>query len=194
MNNPIRRLGVIGMVLMLALLANLTYVQVVEAPDLRSDPLNPRVLIEQYSSPRGQISADGRSLAASTSTSDPLKYLRRYPDGAEYAPVTGYFSQIYGATGLEGASGSLLDGSDDRLLFHRLGDLLTGRNPTPGDVVTTIDPRMQDVAYQDMTRRGYTGAVVAIQPSTGAILAMVSTPSFDPNPLASYDGTAQKQA
>lgn len=194
MNNPIRRLGVVGMILVLALLANLTYVQVVEAPGLRSDQRNPRVVIAEYSSPRGQISAGGRLLAASVTTSDSLKYLRQYPNGAEYAPVTGYFSRIYGTTGLERASGSVLDGSDDRLLFHRLSDLVSGRSPTPGNVVTTIDPHMQDVAYQDMTAKGYAGAVVAIQPSTGAILAMVSTPSFDPGPLASHDGTAQKSA
>lgn len=194
MNNPIRRVGVFGMILILALLANLTYVQVVEAPDLRGDPRNPRVLIEEYSTPRGRISADGRLLAASVPTSDRLKFLRQYPNGAEYAPVTGYFSQIYGTSGLERAAGSVLDGSDDRLLFHRLTDLVSGRTPTPGNVVTTIDPHMQDVAYQDMTRQGYAGAVVAIQPSTGAILAMVSTPSFDPNPLASHDAATQKKA
>ena len=194
MNNPIRRVGVFGMVLILALLANLTYVQVVEAPGLRGDPRNPRVLIEEYSNPRGQISAGGRLLAASVPTTDGLKYLRQYPDGPEYAPVTGYFSQIYGTTGLERSTGSVLDGSDDRLLFHRLTDLVSGRTPTPGNVVTTIDPHMQDVAYQDMTRKGYAGAVVAIQPSTGAILAMVSTPSFDPNPLASHDAATQKKA
>lgn len=194
MNTPIRRVGVFGMILILALLANLTYVQVVEAPNLRGDPRNPRVLIEEYSNPRGQISAAGRLLAASVPTSDSLKYLRQYPSAAEYAPVTGYFSRTYGTTGLERAAGSVLDGSDDRLLFHRLTDIVSGRNPTPGNVVTTIDPHMQDVAYQDMTSKGYAGAVVAIQPSTGAILAMVSTPSFDPGLLASHDYAAQKKA
>jgi peptidoglycan glycosyltransferase len=194
MNTPIRRVGVVGMLLVLALLVNLTYVQVVEAPGLRSDPRNPRVLIAEYSNPRGQISAAGRLLAVSVPTSDALKYRRQYAQGAEYAPVTGYFSQLYGATGLERYAGAVLDGSDDRLLFHRLTDLVSGRTPTPGNVVTTIDPHMQDVAYQDMTRKGYAGAVVAIQPSTGAILAMVSTPSFDPGPLASHDVATQKKA
>jgi peptidoglycan glycosyltransferase len=194
MNTPIRRLGVVGMILILALLANLTWVQVVEAPGLRTDARNPRLLIAEYSKPRGQISADGMLLASSTPTSDSLKYLRQYPNGAEYAPVTGYFSQLYGSTGLERASDAVLNGSDDRLLFHRISDLVSGRDPTPGNVVTTIDPHMQDVAYQDMTSKGYSGAVVAIQPSTGAILAMVSTPSFDPAPLASHDAAVQKKA
>nr|WP_211176720.1 penicillin-binding protein 2 [Pseudonocardia acidicola] len=176
------------------LFANLTYVQVIKASDYRNDPRNPRVLIAEYSHPRGQISAAGRLLASSSPTRDSLRYLRQYPNGPMYAPVTGYFSPTYGATGLERAAGPVLDGSDPRLFFHRLSDLVTGRDPTPGNVVTTIDPRMQQVAYQDMAGRGYAGSVVAIQPSTGAILTMVSTPSYDPSPLASHDPATQRQA
>nr|WP_211177165.1 penicillin-binding protein 2 [Pseudonocardia acidicola] len=182
------------MALIVALVANLTYVQVVKGSDYANDPRNPRVLIAEYSNPRGQISADGQLLASSTPTNDALKYLRQYPNGPAFAPVTGYFSQSYGTAGLERAGDPVLAGSDPRLFFRRISDMITGRSPTAGNVVTTINPQMQQVAYNDMAQKHYAGAVVAIEPSTGAILTMVSTPSFDPNPLASHDPAVQKQA
>lgn len=80
------------------------------------------------------------------------------------------------------------------MLFHRLSDLFAGRSRTPGNVVTTIVPAMQQIAYQDMAAKGYTGSVVAIEPSTGAIQALVSTPSFDPGPLASHGVGVQDRA
>ncbi|MHA6792084.1 peptidoglycan D,D-transpeptidase FtsI family protein [Pseudonocardia bannensis] len=193
MNGALRRVGVAMMALMVILLASQTYVQVVKGADYRDDPRNRRVQLAEYSQPRGQISADGQLLASSSPTDDSFRYLREYPNGPAFAPVTGYFSRSHGSSGLERAAGPVLNGSDPRLLFHRLSDLLTGGTPTPGNVVTTIDPHVQQVAYDAMTRKGHTGAVVAIQPSTGAILGMVSTPSFDPNPLASHDAGVQKK-
>ncbi len=194
MNTPVRRIAVAVMAMILLLFANLTWVQVVKASTYRDDPRNQRVLLAEYSRERGQISAGGQVLASSTATTDRLKYQRSYPAGPEYAPLTGYFSSIYGSSGIEHASDSVLNGSDDRLFVRRLSDLVTGRDPSGGNVVLTIDPAAQKVAYDLLTKNHYAGAVVAIQPSTGAILAMASTPSFDPNPLASHDQTTQKNA
>jgi peptidoglycan glycosyltransferase len=193
-NTPVRRIAIAVMAMVLLLFANLTYVQVVKAGDYRNDPRNQRVLLAEYSRQRGQISADGQVLASSSETNDRLRYLRQYPDGPEYAPITGYYSVIYGSSGIERASDAVLNGSDDRLFGRRLSDLVTGRDPSGGNVVLTIDPTVQQVAYDQLTRKHYAGAVVALQPATGAVLAMASTPSFDPNPLASHNTDEQKKA
>ena len=197
MNTPLRRVSLAVMVLVLLLLGQATWIQVVKADEYRADPRNARVLLDEYARQRGQISAGGEVLAQSVQSPDPgdrLRYLRQYTDGPTYAPVTGYYSQIYGAGGMERAMDPVLNGTDDRLFVRRISDAVTGRDPAGGNVVLSIDPRLQRAAYEAMTSRGYQGAVVAIRPQTGEILAMVSTPSYDPNPLASHSGTVQQNA
>jgi peptidoglycan glycosyltransferase len=193
-NTPVRRVAIAVMVMVLLLMGNLTYVQVVQAGDYRSDPRNQRVLLAEYSRKRGQISAEGQILASSTETDDRLRYLRQYSDGPMYAPVTGYYSITYSSSGIERAADAVLNGSDDRLFARRLSDLITGRDPSGGNVVLTLDPEVQRTAYEQLTERGYTGSVVALRPQTGEILGMVSTPSFDPNELASHDAEARMSA
>ena len=194
MNTPVRRVAIAVMAMILLLMGNLTYVQVVQAGDYRSDPRNQRVLLAEYSRKRGQINAENQILASSTETDDRLRYLRQYADGPVYAPVTGYYSVTYSSSGIERAADEVLNGSDDRLFGRRLSDLITGRDPSGGNVVLTLDPQVQQTAYDELTERGYTGSVVALRPQTGEILAMVSTPSFDPNPLASHDAEERKAA
>ncbi|MFI5778456.1 peptidoglycan D,D-transpeptidase FtsI family protein [Nocardia sp. NPDC051570] len=195
MNTPLRRVAMAVMLMIVALLLNATYVQVIKADSLRNDPRNSRVLLDEYSRQRGQISAGGTVLASSIATDDRYKYLRAYPtDPAAYAPVTGFYSMQYGSTGLERAEDSVLNGSDSQLFGRRLIDLVSGRDPRGGNVVTTINPIMQKVAYDQLTSKGYTGSVVAIEPSTGRILTMVSTPSYDPNRLSGHDGAKGTQA
>ncbi|WP_328389712.1 peptidoglycan D,D-transpeptidase FtsI family protein [Nocardia sp. NBC_00416] len=195
MNTPLRRVAMAVMAMIVALLLNATYVQVIKADDYRADPRNSRVLLDEYSRQRGQISAGGAVLASSVATDDRYKYLRVYPtDPQAYAPVTGFYSMQYGSTGLERAEDPVLNGSDGQLFGSRLVDLVSGRDPRGGNVVTTIDPAMQQVAYNELTSKGYTGSVVAIEPSTGKILTMVSTPSYDPNLLSGHDGAQGTQA
>ena len=194
MNTSVRRIAIAVMAMIVLLMANLTYVQVVKADDYRNNAGNQRVLLAEYSRKRGQISAGGQVLASSTPSDDRLQYQREYPDGPVFAPITGYYSVIYNSSGIERASDAVLNGSDDRLFGRRLSDLITGRDPSGGNVVLTIDPAVQQVAYDQLTRKGYTGSVVAIRPSSGEILAMASTPSFDPNPLASHSTDEQKAA
>jgi peptidoglycan glycosyltransferase len=193
-NTPVRRIAIAVMVMILLLMTNLTYVQVVKAGDYRNDPRNQRVLLAEYSRKRGQISAEGQVLASSVETDDRLRYQRQYSDGPVYGPVTGYYSVIYGSSGIERAADSVLNGSDDRLFGRRLSDLITGRDPSGGNVVLTLDPVVQQTAYDQLQRKGYAGAVVALRPQTGEILAMASTPSFDPNPLASHNSEQQNSA
>ncbi|MDQ3761463.1 MAG: penicillin-binding protein 2 [Actinomycetota bacterium] len=194
MNTPLRRVALAVMGMIVLLLANTTYIQVVSADTYRTDPRNRRVLLDEYSRQRGQIIAGGLALASSEETGGQLRFLRTYLNGPLYAPVTGYYSLRYGAGGTENAMDSVLNGSDDRLFVRRLSDLITGRDPSGASVELTINPAVQRAAYEQLTRRRYTGAVVAIKPSTGEILAMASTPSYDPNRLSVHDSTQQEVA
>lgn len=195
MNTPLRRVAVAVMVMIVALLVNATIIQVVQADHYRNDPRNSRILLDEYARQRGQISARGTVLASSVATDDRYKYLRTYPtDPSAYAPATGFYSIQNGSTGLEKAEDSVLNGSDSQLFGQRLIDMVSGRDPRGGNVLTTLDPVMQKVAYDQLTAKGFTGSVVAIEPSTGKILTMVSTPSYDPNELAGHDGAATTEA
>ncbi|MBJ7291758.1 penicillin-binding protein 2 [Williamsia sp.] len=199
MNIPIRRVVIAVMVMVVALLASATYVQVFKADNLRADSRNQRVLLDEYSRQRGQITAGQEVIAQSVPTDDRLKYLRVYPGkyAPAFAPVTGFYSFQYGSAGIEQSNDSILNGNDDRLFGQRFLDMFSGRDPRGGNVVTTINPRLQKVAYDAMNSGcsgGCRGSVVAIAPNTGAILAMVSTPSYDPNKLTSHDATVRENA
>ncbi|MFD2418046.1 peptidoglycan D,D-transpeptidase FtsI family protein [Amycolatopsis pigmentata] len=196
MNKPMRRIGITMIVMVMLLLANITYIQVVKADSYRTDSRNRRVLLDEYSRERGSIvsQADGQVLAGVQATDDKLKFQRRYLDGPLYATVTGYYSRRYGSGGLERAEDDILNGSDPRLFVRRLSDMVTGRDPRGGNVQLTINPAVQTALYQMMTQRNYTGAAVAMNPKTGEILGLVSTPSYDPNRLATHDDEAQQKA
>jgi penicillin-binding protein A len=194
MNTPLRRVGLAMLAMVVLLLANATYIQVVKADSYREDSRNRRVLLEEYSRQRGKIlTSDEVIIANVKSTNDRLQYQRTYSNGPMYAPVTGFYSVRYGSTGLESVENEILNGSDDRLFVRRLSDLITGRDPRGGNIVTTINSKVQQAAYDSMMASGFTGAVVAIKPDDGQILAMVTTPSYDPSGLASPDGSVQQQ-
>lgn len=198
MNASLRRISVTVMALIVLLLINATMTQVFAADSLRADPRNQRVLLDEYSRQRGQIVAGGQLLAYSAATDNRYRFLRVYPNPAVYAPVTGFYSLRYSSTGLERAEDPLLNGSDERLFGRRLADFFTGRDPRGANVDTTIKPRVQQAAW-DAMQQGCggppcKGAVVALEPSTGRILAMVSSPSYDPNLLSSHDPEVQAQA
>jgi peptidoglycan glycosyltransferase len=191
-NHPLRNVAIAVLVMFAALLVNSNIVQVGEASSLRANPHNVRVLYGDYSHQRGPIVAGGTDVARSVKTNDSLKYLRTYPGGPAYAPITGYYSLVYQASGIEQAENPILAGSDDRLFFKRLSDEITGRTPQGGSVDLTINPAAQRAAYSGLAAapsfRGVrAGAVVALDPSTGAILALASYPSYDPSVLTSHN-------
>ncbi|NJP43038.1 peptidoglycan D,D-transpeptidase FtsI family protein [Actinacidiphila epipremni] len=191
MNKPLRRVAVFCGLLVLALLLRVNYVQFVQAGQLANDPKNRRVAINQYAQPRGDIIVDGKAITGHTETTgSDFKYKRTYTDGAMWAPVTGHASQAYGTTFLEGVEDKFLTGDDDRLFFNRTIDLLTGKQRQGGNVVTTLNPKAQKAAFTGLGDKK--GAVVALDPQTGAILAMASTPSYDPSTIAGNSLTDQK--
>ena len=193
MNKPIRRVAIACLLMFAILLVNDNLVQFADAKSLRNKPGNTRVLYQQFDRKRGDIvTASGVTIATSTPTHDAQKYLRSYPapNGPMYAPVTGFYAPLtFGATAVESAENSILAGSDDRLFnVSQLRNLITGRTPQGGSVVLTIDPALQQAAYTALGSRK--GAVVAVDPSTGAIVALVSSPSYDPNLLSPHGPAA----
>ena len=189
MNRPIRNIAVACLVLFLALIINANYVQFVEADSLNSKNGNRRVINEEFSRDRGSILVDGKPVAESVKSRDEYRFQRKYPDGELYAPMTGYFSYIFGRSAVESTQNDVLSGSDDRLFVNRVVDLVSNKQPKGGSVELTIDPLAQKAASEGLERLGdkTKGAVAAIDPRTGAVLAMVTQPSYDPNQLASHD-------
>ena len=191
MNKPLRRVAVFCGLLVLALLARVNYVQFVQADQLSNDIHNRRVAINQYAQPRGDIIVDGKAVTGhTTTTGSDFKYKRTYVDGPMWAPVTGFASQAFGTTMLEGVEDKFLTGNDDRLFFNRTIDLLTGKEKKGGNVVTTLNAKAQKAAFDGLGDKK--GAVAAIDPRTGAILAMASTPSYDPGSFAGNSTTDSK--
>ena len=186
MNAPIRRLSVVVALLFTTLLVSSTWIQFVQAKELQERPDNRRTLLATYARERGQILVDGSPVARSVPVDDELKWLRTYPQGRLYSHVTGYYSFTYGpGGGLESAENPLLSGQSDKLFYRRVSDMVTGRKPAGASLELTLNPRAQAAAARALGDQR--GAVVALDPSTGAILAMVSNPDYDPAALTSHD-------
>ncbi|MEV5104222.1 peptidoglycan D,D-transpeptidase FtsI family protein [Streptomyces massasporeus] len=195
MNKPLRRIAIFCGLLVLALLVRDNWIQYVQADELRTDKNNRRVTIERYASPRGDIIVDGKPITGSAESSgSDFRFKRTYKDGPMWAPVTGYASQAFGASQLENLEDGILTGNDDRLFFRNTLDMLTGKKQQGGNVVTTLNAAAQKAAYNGLMRQGGKGAVAALDPSTGKILALASYPSYDPSSFAgnstSKDGGA----
>ena len=184
MNKSIRQVMVFILVLIVLLLANLTWVQAFRTETYAQNPLNSRQFLEEKSRPRGQISAGGEILARSELGDDGY-YSRIYDAYPEaYAPVEGYLSDIYGASGLERSQNDILNGSDPSLFASRAMDTITGRGQQGANLELTLIPEAQITAYEALADNGYVGSIVAMRPTTGENLAVASTPSYDPNDVA----------
>ncbi|WP_028045916.1 penicillin-binding protein 2 [Cellulomonas sp. URHE0023] len=192
MNTPLRRLATVVMAMFLVLIGSATWVQYLQADKLNNDTRNVRGLYREYGNARGPIVVGGNAIALSTPVDDPYGYQRQYADGSTYSAVTGFYSIVNGKSELENAANAELTGRGDQLFFSRIRDLITGRKPEGAAVETTINAAAQAAAVAGLGDQQ--GAVVAIEPSTGKILALASTPGFDPNALATHDTVAASAA
>ncbi|MER6824920.1 penicillin-binding protein 2 [Streptosporangium sp. NPDC000563] len=184
MNGPLKRAAFACLLMFGLLMINVNYLQAVRAEDLRDDSRNTRNFFARYEVERGRITAGDKILAESIDTGDSeFRFQRRYPEGKVYAPITGFFAPE-SERDMERAENSLLDGSSADLLIRRSIDLFTAKQTKGANVDLTINPRAQEAAYKALGESGKKGALVAIEPKTGAILAMVSIPTYDPNLLS----------
>ena len=194
MNKSLRQLFNAVIVLFVILGISSTLIMVVRANSLNADSRNMRALYHEYAAPRGAILAsDGTVMAMSDPIDDSFQYQRKYMNGNVYAPVTGYYSITSPADrGIEASRDRLLSGQSDSLWMDRAKSLFTGTQNKGASIETSINPRMQETAYRMLD--GMSGSVVAIEPSTGRILAMVSTPSYDPGALTGHDSSDASRA
>jgi len=188
MNRELKRVSTVVLLMFVSLFISSSVIQVVTSDSLQADGRNVRTLYASYSAERGPILVEGVPVAESVPADDEFKFLRVYPEGKLYAPVTGYLTLNQGNTGLENSLNDYLSGSSNDQFFDQVNSILTGKNPTGAAVETTLDRVVQQAAWDALG--DYKGAVIAIEPKTGRILAMVSKPTFDPNELAVHD-TAQ---
>lgn len=192
MNKPLRHVWLVVAVIFLLLFGSTTYFQVIRQNALQADGRNMRTVYNEFNRHRGPLVVGGEAIASSTPSQDQYGYQRSYTDGPMYAPATGYYSVLYGFSGIERAQNETLSGESDALFFQRITDTLAGREPRGASVELTLNPAAQRAAWKAM--KDQRGAVVALDPSTGAILAMVSAPSYDPNALASHDISAVQKS
>jgi peptidoglycan glycosyltransferase len=194
MNPAIRKVGVGLILLLLVLVGQLTYLQIVDANNLNNNPHNVRTLLQNANRPRGDIlTADGTVVAHSVAVNDgtEFKYLREYPTAGLFSQVVGYQSFIFGSTGVENTYNSDLTGKSLQVQLHSLGDLLSGTQGT-GTVVLSLRNDLQRAAQQALGLQH--GSVVMLDVQTGNVLAMYSNPTYDPNPLVVHNSQSAQGA
>lgn len=185
MTKELRRVGVLLLAMFLALFGSATYVQAIDADNLAQDGRNVRAIFASYSAERGPILVDGLPIAESIPVEGELPFIRQYTNGPLFAPITGFFSLDQGTAGVEGAMNDVLSGQANSQWLEQLEALITGSSPQGAAVSLTVSGAGQQAAYDALGDQQ--GAVIALDAETGEILVMASTPTYDPNALASHD-------
>lgn len=189
MTKELKRLSILVLLMFIALFVSTSVIQVVQSESLAQDSRNTRALYDSYRVQRGSIIVDGSAIALSVASNDVYSWQRVYTDAAMWAPVTGYINPALGSsTGIEQSMNQELSGTASSQFLTRIESIFTGQPQQGSNVVLSLNAAAQKAAYDALG--GLQGAVVAIEPKTGRILAMVSTPSFDTNQLASHDTAA----
>ncbi|MCC9054871.1 penicillin-binding protein 2 [Microbacterium sp. F2E] len=189
MTRELKRLSIIMVVMFFGLFGATSWIQVVQAQTLAENPENRRTLYDSFEVQRGSIIAGDEVIASSVPIDDIYSWQRQYADAPMWAPVTGYINPVLqSATGIEQAMNRELSGTASSQFLSRVDQIITGQPPRGSNVLLTLDPALQRVATEALG--SYQGAVVAIEPSTGRVLAMVTSPSYDTNTLAVHDSAA----
>ena len=185
MTRQIRALGIGLMVCFALLFVQLNRLTVFQAAELNDNPNNTRDILRDFSQPRGSVStADGVVIAQSVASGDRFEFQREYPEGDLFAHITGYFSFTLGSSGVEKTYNDELAGRTIDLSLQEVGDLFVDEERV-GNLTLSVQADLQRIAAEQLGARE--GSVVALDPRTGEVLAMVSYPSFDPNLLANHD-------
>ncbi|MBT5088728.1 MAG: penicillin-binding protein 2, partial [Micrococcales bacterium] len=184
MNRQVRRVGLALTVMFIALFAIASSIQVVRTQSLYQDARNVRAAYETYKTQRGSILVGQEEVVVSGAVNDQYRFLREY-DSVLYSPVVGFFSVFTGSAGIERSMNSLLAGQSSAQFFEQINALLDGNPVTGAAVELSLDPELQRAAWDALGNRK--GAVVALEPATGRILAMVSKPTFDANLLSGHE-------
>lgn len=193
MTKEIRRLSMVMLAMFLVLFVSTSWIQVVQADTLGENTLNRRALYDSYEIQRGSIIASGSAIASSVPSGDVYSWQRVYNDPDMWAHVTGYLNPVLGsATGIELAMNQDLSGTGGSQFFGRIEQIFTGQQPQGSNVVLSLDAGVQRAAYDALGDNE--GGIVAIEPATGRILAMVSSPGYDSNLLASHDTASVQSA
>jgi peptidoglycan glycosyltransferase len=193
MNHALRRIALVVLAMFLLLMISVNYVQAFQPSSLAVQRGNARIFSQQYQFQRGSIlTADNKTIAESVHVKGIYSYQRSYPDPATYAPVTGYDS-LYSATGIEKTEDKFLSGSAPQLTVHNLIDLVTGKPKRGATVQLTINSAAQAVAYNALKETGLPSGAVALDPKTGAVLALASYPTFNPNKYATFNSAQLKR-
>lgn len=182
MNRQLKQVTRLVFAMFLVLLLALTIIQFFAADSLQADARNQRTMKNSFAIERGPILVAGEPVAVSEPTDNEYKFTRVYTQGPLYAAVTGYFSRYQGATGIEAAMNRELSGEASSMFLERINRIISGQPPQGSAVELTLNPAVQEVATAALD--GVNGAIVALDPKTGKVLAMVSTPSYDPNLLS----------
>jgi len=190
MTKELRRLSILMLLMFFALFASTSWIQVINADALAENPENKRALYDSYEVQRGSIIAGGAAIASSVRSNDIFSWQRVYTDAEMWGHVTGWINPALGAphTGIESAMNQALSGTSGSQFFSRIERIITGQPPRGSNVVLTLDPTVQRAAFEALG--SLQGAVIAIDPGSGRVLAMVSSPDFDTNQLAVHDAAA----
>ena len=187
MTKELRRLSILMLVMFLALFASTSWIQVIQTDELAANSANRRALYDSFEVQRGSIIASGSAIASSVPSDDVYSWQRVYTDAHMWAPVTGYINPALGpgsVTGIEQAMNQELSGTAGSQFFSRVERIFTGQPPRGSNVVLSLDADVQRAAYEALG--DLQGGIIAIEPATGRVLAMVTSPSFDTNVLASH--------
>ncbi|MGV8846553.1 peptidoglycan D,D-transpeptidase FtsI family protein [Tessaracoccus sp.] len=192
MNTPLRKVSVFVALMMAALLLNITWLAVVRADDLNADPRNRRVRDAEFASNRGAILVGNTPIAITNPSEGRFPFERSYPEGATWSSVTGWYSYDYARSDLEKQYNEELSGTGSIQAVSRIIDLLVGRKRQGANLTTTLNPAAQEAAVGALGSKQ--GAAIAMDWETGEILALASTPTYDPNRLSTLDLTAGRDA